>query len=57
MVSAEEIKRNDCVMVKPLDPAKALFIAQVIYLFENKTGAKRVHGRWLWYVFMINKDC
>lgn len=57
MVNAEEIKLNDCIMVEPLDPATAFFIARVVYLFEDRTGAKRVHGRWFWYVFMVNKDC
>lgn len=54
VVNAQEIKLNDCIMVEPLDPIMALFIAQVVYLFEDRTGAKRVHGHWFWYVFMIN---
>jgi hypothetical protein len=54
MVNAQEIKLNDCIMVEPLDPAMALFIARVVYLFEDRTGAKRVHGHWFWYAFMIN---
>jgi hypothetical protein len=56
MVNGEEIKLNDCIMVEPLDPAMALFIARVVYLFEDRTGAKRVHGHWFWFVFMINID-
>jgi hypothetical protein len=48
MVNGEEIKPNDCIMVEPLDPTKALFIARVKYLFEDRTGAKRMHGHWFW---------
>lgn len=46
MVNGEEIRPNDCIMVEPLDSSKALYIARVMYLFENKAGAKLVHGRW-----------
>jgi hypothetical protein len=48
MVNDEEIKTNDCIMVEPLDPTMALFIARVVYLFEDRAGAKRVHGHWFW---------
>jgi hypothetical protein len=54
VVNAQEIKLNDCIMVEPLDPTMALFIARVVYLFEDRTGAKRMHGHWFWYVFVIN---
>ncbi|XP_069697598.1 DNA (cytosine-5)-methyltransferase 1-like isoform X2 [Periplaneta americana] len=46
MVNGEKISLKDCIMVEPIDPTKALFIARVVYLFEDKTGAKRVHGHW-----------
>jgi hypothetical protein len=48
VVNGEEIRPNDCIMVEPLDSSKALFIAQVMYLFENKAGTKTAHGRWFW---------
>jgi hypothetical protein len=48
MVNGEEIRCNDYIMVEPLDSTQALYIAQVMYLFENRAGAKLVHGRWFW---------
>jgi hypothetical protein len=48
MVNGEEIKPGDCIMVEPLDPTTALYIARVIFLFEDRAGAKRVHGHWFW---------
>jgi hypothetical protein len=48
MVNGEEVRPTDCVMVEPCDPTTAFFIARVMYLYEDKTGAKRVHGHWFW---------
>jgi hypothetical protein len=53
MVNGEEIACNDCIMVEPFDSSVALFIARVMYLFEERSGAKLVHGRFFWYVFVF----
>ncbi|XP_014605619.1 PREDICTED: DNA (cytosine-5)-methyltransferase PliMCI-like [Polistes canadensis] len=42
----EEIRANDCVLIESSDPAVPLQIARVIYMWEDKSGAKLCHANW-----------
>ena len=41
-VGDEEIQLNDYVLVEPRNPAIPLNVAKVIYMWENKNGAKTI---------------
>ncbi|XP_033200860.1 DNA (cytosine-5)-methyltransferase PliMCI [Bombus vancouverensis nearcticus] len=46
IVVDEEIKGNDCVLIESNDPTVPLQIAKVIYMWEDKNGAKLCHANW-----------
>ncbi|PBC25685.1 DNA (cytosine-5)-methyltransferase PliMCI [Apis cerana cerana] len=46
MVVDEEIKANDYVLIESNDPTVPLQIAKVIYMWEDKNGAKLCHANW-----------
>ncbi|XP_076753512.1 DNA (cytosine-5)-methyltransferase PliMCI [Xylocopa sonorina] len=46
MVVDEEIQANDYVLIESNDPTVPLQIAKVIYMWEDKTGAKLCHANW-----------
>ncbi|XP_033326072.2 DNA (cytosine-5)-methyltransferase PliMCI [Megalopta genalis] len=46
MVVDEEIKINDFVLIESNDPTVPLQIAKVMYMWEDKTGAKLCHANW-----------
>ncbi|XP_076670133.1 DNA methyltransferase 1a [Andrena cerasifolii] len=47
-VDDEEIQSNDYVLVEPKNPAISLHVAKVIYMWENKNGAKQFHANWFY---------
>lgn len=42
----EEIRANDCVLIESSDPTVPLQIAKVIYMWQDKNGAKLCHANW-----------
>ncbi|CAD1477928.1 unnamed protein product [Heterotrigona itama] len=46
IVVDEEIKANDCVLIESNDPTVPLQVAKVIYMWEDKNGAKMCHANW-----------
>ncbi|OAD61349.1 DNA (cytosine-5)-methyltransferase PliMCI [Eufriesea mexicana] len=46
IVVDEEIKANDYVLIESNDPTVPLQIAKVIYMWEDKSGAKLCHANW-----------
>nr|XP_034189663.1 DNA (cytosine-5)-methyltransferase PliMCI-like [Osmia lignaria] len=46
IVVDEEIKANDYVLIESNDPTVPLQIAKVIYMWEDKNGAKLCHANW-----------
>ncbi|KZC09572.1 PREDICTED: DNA (cytosine-5)-methyltransferase PliMCI-like [Dufourea novaeangliae] len=46
MVIDEEIKINDYVLIESNDPTVPLQIAKVMYMWEDKNGAKLCHANW-----------
>ena len=46
-VNGERIECGDYVCAKPDDPTIPLYVAQVMYMFENGDGEKMFHASWL----------
>ncbi|KAG7199233.1 hypothetical protein KM043_018102 [Ampulex compressa] len=46
MIVDEEIQTNDYVLIESSDPTVPLQIAKVMYMWEDKNGAKLCHANW-----------
>ena len=53
LINGEEIVCGDCVALCPDDPSVPLYIAQVMYLWEDGDGKKRFHSKWFRYTLHI----
>ncbi|CAN7984788.1 unnamed protein product [Ixodes hexagonus] len=48
IVNGRELRWGDFVLVTPKDPGTPLYVARVVYLFENPSGEKMFHAHWFW---------
>jgi DNA (cytosine-5)-methyltransferase 1 len=46
LINGEEVTCGDCVALCPDDPSAPLYIARIMYMWENAEGKKKFHSRW-----------
>nr|Q27746.1 RecName: Full=DNA (cytosine-5)-methyltransferase PliMCI; AltName: Full=DNA methyltransferase PliMCI; Short=DNA MTase PliMCI; Short=M.PliMCI; AltName: Full=Dnmt1; AltName: Full=MCMT [Paracentrotus lividus]CAA90563.1 DNA (cytosine-5-)-methyltransferase [Paracentrotus lividus] len=49
MLDDEKIEIGDCVLIHPDDPTKPLFMARVIYMWQESQGEMMFHAQWFVY--------
>eukprot|EP00057_Strongylocentrotus_purpuratus_P012708 XP_011667182.1 PREDICTED: DNA (cytosine-5)-methyltransferase PliMCI isoform X1 [Strongylocentrotus purpuratus] len=49
MIDDQKIENGDCVQIHPDDPTKPLFIARVIYMWQDSDGEMMFHAQWFVY--------
>ena len=54
-LNGERVEVGECVSVKPDDPSTPLYIARLIYMWEEASGSKMFHGHWFRFVIAGGK--